>query len=175
MDKFLHHQLSAHCRKYATAYLACSWLLGLVSGIFAANGTTSHFDLPDTLFQAPEPVTLLSVMLLPVLVSVLFVCAGKSALLLAVCFLKAFSFAYVSRVVTAGFGTAGWLIQFLAMFSDCMSLPVLWLFWRRLIARPQHSILRLSTDAVLTTLVIGIMDCHFISPFLTALQISQKG
>ena len=128
----LYLRLSDHCRKYALSYLACSWISGLILGTSAANGLALDAASYQLLLQDRTLIQLLSVILLPVFVSVLVISTNHPIGLLPIVFLKSFCFAYTSRLLTQDFNTAGWLIQILTMFSDCASLPILWLFWHRL-------------------------------------------
>lgn len=47
------------------------------------------------------------------------------------CFIKGFLFSFVSAGIFRQFGSAGWLFRYLLLFSDCITLPLLYLFWIR--------------------------------------------
>ena len=171
MDGVLNRRFANFCRKYAVHALACSWILGLLFGIQV--GQIAFFDfssLADT-FHISTSVSLVAVLFFPVVTSILIVYTGLDWLLPAVVFMKSFSFAYVSWILICDFGSAGWVIQLLIMFSDCVSLPFLWLFWCGLLRRKQH-LISISVPVAFAIIVAGILDHHLISPILSALQIS---
>ena len=172
MDMVLHHSFANFFRKYAIPALACSWIMGLIFG--AWSGSIAFFDFGPlaATFHSDASFSLLAVMLFPIVVSALIIYMDQPWLLLIIAFLKAFSFAYVSWILVSEFGSAGWLIQFLIMFSDCISLPLLWYFWCGLLHRPRHSLISLSIPMVFAIVAVGILDNHFILPILSALQIS---
>ena len=172
MDKVLHRSFANSCRKYAVPALACSWILGLLFGIRVGQIAFFDFNSMAATFPGNTFVSLLAVMLFPIVVSVLIMYMGQPWLLLIVAFLKSFSFAYVSWIVMCDFGSAGWMIQLLIMFSDCLSLPLLWWYWCSLLRRTQHSLISMSIPILLATIAVGILDNRFIAPILSALQIS---
>ena len=174
MDRFLHSRLPVMLRKYAVSCLACSWILGLFFGLWAVRYTAFDPSVLRASFLNYTPISIISVALLPVLISVLAVFTEQSWLVLVVGFLKAFGFSYVSYLVTSGYGAAGWLIQFLVMFSDCLSLPFLWWFWCVLL-KSERLCGSLLFPAAIAATAIGILDFRVISPFLSTLQILQKG
>ena len=175
MNRILRLRLSSFLRKYAIPCLACSWILGLISGLWAVRFV--DFDLPglEDSFHSYTLFGVISVALLPVLISTMVVFVERSWLLLPFSFLKAFSFAYVGSLVTGGYGSAGWLIQSLLMFSDCLSLPFLWWFWCRLLKSAQQITFSTIFHITLVAFSIGVLDFKVISPFLSLLQILQKG
>ena len=172
MGRFLHLRFANYWRKYAAFTLAFCWIFGLIFGVLIArNVSIEALPLVDSL-QNHVPGSLLTVMLFPVAVSVLVMYMDQSWLIPLIAFLKSFSFAYVSWILMQSFGTARWLMQFLMMFSDCLSLPLLWWFWHRLLKSARSSLFQLSILMVLATLAIGMLDIRFISPILSSLQIS---
>ena len=175
MNRILHHRLSVVLRKYAIPCLACSWIIGLVSGLWAVRYV--DFDLfgLENFFHSYTPLSVFSVALLPVLISVLVVFTEQFWLLLPISFLKAFSFAYVGSLVGSGYGSAGWLVQMLLMFSDCISLPFIWWFWCRILKSTEQITFSSILPIALVAVSIGALDFKVISPFLSLLQISQKG
>ena len=175
MNRVLCLRLSAVLRKYAIPCLAFSWIFGLISGLWAVGYGDFHLAGLEDSFRSYTPFSVFSVALLPVLISALVVFAEQSWLLLPISFLKAFSFAYVSSLVTGGYGSAGWLIQFLLMFSDCVSLPFLWWFWCRLLKSRQQIAFSTIFPVAIVAFFIGALDFKVISPFLSLLQILQKG
>ena len=167
--------LNDHQRKCTVIALVCSWLSGLCFGFLAAKNVAIDFCTLCAALQKEAAVSIFAVMLFPFVVSILLVYMRQSWLLTVIAFFKSFSFVYVSRILMRDFGSSGWLIQFLIMFSDCASLPLLWWLWCRLLDSKREALLSLSIPPVLAAIAIGIMDDRYISPVLSALQISQKG
>ena len=172
MDKFLPLHFANLFRKYAVSVLACSWIAGLFLGIFISGKVSLDLDILAVAFQNRSSIILMTVMLLPVVASVFVQYAQQLWMLPLVAFLKSFSFAYVSRIIFIHFGSAGWLIQFLVMFSDCILLPVLWWFWCRLLQDKQRSSISLAVLMIFLTIIITVFEDFFIFPILSALQIS---
>lgn len=175
MERTLHLRLSAVLRKYAVPCLACSWSLGLIFGLWVIGYAPVDLSYAEDFFHRYTPVSMISISLFPVLVSFLVVFAERSWMLLVISFLKAFGFVYTSCLLTRGFGSAGWLIRLLVMFSDCISLPFLWWFWCQLLKGRQKISIPVVFSVFAAATAIGILDIQVISPFLSTLQILQKG
>ena len=108
---------------------------------------------------------------LPIVIAVLAVFIGQRWLIFPMAFLKAVAFAYVGWSVVITFGSAGWLIRLLLLFSDCASMPLLWGFWNKALVSDFDALVPASVAAVLTILGIGIVDYGVISPFLISLSL----
>ena len=165
MARFLHRFYSCLHRNVSVMVISACFLLGLILGIrFSHTVDFSVSLMRGALCGAVSIVRLLSVLLLPLLFSALAVYFSKPRLLYGIAFLKAFLFAFVSGSVVSCFGSAGWLARWLIMFSDCMSLPLLWLYWLRHI--PGRNPFQ-GTDTILTAsglALIAILDHTLIMP-----------
>ena len=96
-------------------------------------------------------------------------------MLFVLCFLKAFLFSFVSMGVLAYAGSGGWLLRYLFLFSDCVTLPVLFGYWFGFVSAPIKSRLVLTTCVVLLALaVVTILDYHVIAPIVCVID-SMKG
>lgn len=171
MARFFHHDLPEWWRKMSTVFLAFSWLAGLVSGIFAfsAAGDTFLPLMRSCLYGSVSIISLLCVTILPFLFSTLAVYVSEPWLLLAVSFGKAFLFSLIAVGISVSFGSAGWLMRLLLMFSDFCVLPLLYWFWLRHISG-QRVFNGFEIAAVLSLFVlIGSVDYCVISPFLASL------
>lgn len=171
MARFLHHDFPTWWRKCCTAFLASSWLLGLIVGclIFYAAGYECVSWMRAAADSRVSIVGLLSVIILPFLFSAFAVYISHSWLLLIVAFGKAVSFSLVSLGILISFGSAGWLMRFLLMFSDLCALPLLFLFWMRFISGERRITLRSGLLFSAAGLVIGSIDFYLISPILAGL------
>lgn len=167
MARFLHRFFAELRRKTNVLILAACFLAGLILGIRMSHRAEFSFSLMHgALDRAVSIVHLLSVLLLPILFSALAVYFSKPRLLYGIAFLKAFVFAFVSAGVSAGFGNAGWLVRWLLMFSDSLSLPLLWLYWLRHIPGRRvfqaNDVLAIAGGIVLA----GLLDQMLVMPLL---------
>lgn len=116
----------------------CFWLLcfaGIFLGTFcAANADPVCFSLMrQTVDGQVSIVCLIAAQLLPFLFAAYVAYISKPWLIAVVCSLKLFSFAFVGYLIWAAFGSAGWLIRLLFLFTDLISVPVLiWFCLRKL-------------------------------------------
>ncbi len=150
------------------------WIAGLVSG--AVTSFYAGDSFVSTMRTAASGCVsisaLLSVLLLPLLFSAFAVYICQIRLLFPVAFAKAFCFSFIAMAVDSAFGSAGWLVRMLLLFSSGASLPVLWWFWNRSIVSPQDHNLSDFVTAILAIAVIAGFDHWLVAPFLTGL-ISQ--
>ncbi len=158
-------------RKGCRFILAFCWLAGLICGIFiylsSANSLTSM--MRSVLYAPVSIVGLLCVTVLPFLLSAFAVFFFRPVWLLPICFAKAFLFAFISMGIVQDFGSAGWLIRCLLLFSDCIGVPILYWFWMRCLSDDR----RLSgwelTWIFSLVLLVGSVNKSIISPVLAHL------
>ncbi len=168
MDLFFHSPMQRSSRRDTPFFLAFAWILGIVFGV-GASYCASHSLSSLMRMTANSPVSifgLLSAMLLPLLCSAFAVYISCPWLLIPTAFLKAFLYTYFSFGILASYGSAGWLIRLLLIFSDTLMLPVLWLFWLRGIQWGRVDFLYRLIPAVSVVFLIGSIDYSIISPFL---------
>lgn len=159
------------CHENLFRFLGYSWILGLIFGglaaVFVSNDVSSLMHAASV--SRVSIVGLLSVYLFPLLFSALAVYMNLPYLLLPICFLKAVSFSYLAMGVSIAFGSAGWLVRLLLMFSDLASFPILWWFWSRSRSGSHGSLLRFFTAALCLAAVFGSIDYCLVAPFLANL------
>lgn len=158
-------------RKCATSILAFSWAGGLAAGLCAmVSGSFSpaFFLAADVL---PSFFSIISVLLLPIVITLLALFIGQGWLIFPLAFFKALAFSYVGWSIVVTFGSAGWLIRLLLMFSGCATVPLLWWFWNKALTSDFDAMIPAAVSAVLTILGIGIVDYGIISPFLLNLSL----
>ena len=171
MIRFTFVHRSSGGRKYDTSILAFSWTLGLVFGICSVAAGSFGPAFQQAADVSPSFFSIISVLLLPLVISLLALYAGQRWVIFPLAFLKALSFAYVGWSVIATFGSAGWLIRLLMMFSDCATVPLLWWFWRKALTSEFDALVPPSIAVALTIFGIGIVDYGVISPFLVSLSL----
>ena len=170
MAKIISFHPGDFLRNSGQVSLAFSWLLGLVLGAFVPlYATESVLSLMRCALYAPVSiVSLLSAALLPFLCSAIAISASAPAILLCICFLKAFSFSAVSAFVFYTFGSAGWLVRCLFLFSDIATAPLFFSFCRRhMITPPSLSLTDISVCVLAG--VFCFIDWAYISPLLSEL------
>ena len=165
--KFSISESSLVWRKCCRWLLALSWITGLFVGAFIA------YLAGDPLFSLMRmalcrPVSIVSLLLttcLPFLISAIAVYISKPDLLPLIALLKGVSFSMVSIAVFHAFGTAGWMMRSLVMFTDLAALPVLYVFWHRHISGEFPVSMR-DFGYVLVLCAVCSLDVYWITPFL---------
>lgn len=160
-------------RRACLVFLALFWCAGIFLGIYAASSVGYSF-LPlmrAAIVRRVSIVALFAVLLLPFLLSAFVIFFSQPWLLLLFSFFKAFSFGFCCSAAQLSFGSAGWLVCLLLLFSDICTLPVLYWFWVRHISGDKYAIGRSLAVSIALVLFFGSLDYCFISPFLSALII----
>ena len=151
--------------------LAFVWFLGLESGRLYATQTSNTYLLLMRVAAMTRPsiIGLAVSVLLPFLITIGSVYFARPSIIYILAFLWAELFGYSSACLQLMFGSAGWLIRFLLLFTQCFTAPLLCWLMIRYIGGIKPSFLRDSLIAVSIALTIGTIDYFIISPFLTAL------
>ena len=153
----------------AATRLTLVWAAGLLLGGFVAAKVDFDFS-PFFIMAASNKGTFLGICLvlyIPLLFTVClrFFSSGDSILL--VVFLKAIEFALIAVGCFYSWGSAGWLLARLLLFSAFLSLPVLiWVWYRILCSNFGRREILIS---VVLLFIIGLIDYFVISPFLCSL------
>ena len=143
----------------------CSAGLGV---IFAASAGDSYFLLMRKATGCFVSIVGSAVtVLLPFLVSVFVIIHSKPGLVYLICGIYIFSLSSACYAICRFFGSAGWLIQMMLLFSDICLTPVLiWLSGLRFTGKCSR---RCCICSVVLATVIGMIDYCWISPFLANL------
>lgn len=120
-------------RKGMTYILAICWLFGLLCGVFCYSvaGPDTVSLMRGVAQHSVSIVGFFHASLIPFLLSALVVALSAPGILLAICFVKAFSFSFVSLGILLNAGHCGWLLRFFLQFSDCATMPLLYWCWSR--------------------------------------------
>lgn len=170
MARFLNDDWSIPSRKFWVLFLALSWIIGLISGCIISITSDTFYFIPmrAATYCRVSIVSLLVVTAFPFLFSAFVFYFAKPWLFIPIACMKAMSFSMVAIGIFRSFGSAGWLLQFLLMFSDICLIPFLIFYWVRFISSERaihfYDILCVST-AVLS---VGLIDFYFISPILVS-------
>ena len=147
------------------------WLSGIALGaLFAAGAADPLLSLMRPVFSSRVSiVVLLLSAALPFLITAYAVAINRFWILLTVGFFKGFAFALCACVICRSFGTAGWLVQPMAQFTDTVLGPVFCLFGiRRCLLRNRCG----KRDLVICLLICAlavIADYFLVSQFLAPL------
>lgn len=148
--------------------LGASWVLGMLIPVCIFSQIDASF--PSLMRRAVvgqvSIVSLLASILLPYLLSAFAVYISKPLLLLPIAFIRGFTLILVLMTVSEAFGSAGWLIRGLFLFSDVAFMPFLYLFWHRNISVVSNNSGWVCCGAAV---LIGCLDYYYISPFLLGL------
>ena len=164
-------------RKGMPLFLAASWLCGFVFGVFCYSTSCPEFtSLMRRAFSCSVSIVgLLNAALIPFLLSTLFIATSMPLLLPGLCFVKAFLFSFVSIGVLKSFGSGGWLLRYLFLFSDCVTLPFLFGYWFGCLSTTIKSRPVFATCVVFLLLsLVTILDYHVIAPIVCVID-SMKG
>lgn len=133
MARFLYPDFMNFFRKNSGFFLALSFLLGTVAGLFLFYCTgESMFSLMCTVYSDRiSIVDLLIPFLLPFSFSAFAVYFSFPRALYAICFFKTALYFFLSCAVACSFGSAGWVIRLLFLFSDICFLVLLYWYWMR--------------------------------------------
>lgn len=159
------------CSRKGTAILAVVWICGILCGasVFLVSGKHLLSMMRGLVSGSVSIVGLIGVSVLPFLFSAYAVSISESRLLFPICFCKAFCFAYISVGIFRSFGSAGWIIRWLLMFSELLTLPLLYGYWQRHVSGTCR-FSGLETVSILAVLIfIGSVNYRCISPFLAML------
>lgn len=164
--------LSDHKCRSCVVFLAFLWICGLFCGMFFVSVAEDAF-LPlmrTVAYSRVSIVGLAAVLVFPLAISAATVYLTVPAFLFPICFFKAFSFGCCLYSVSVAFGSAGWLVRVLLLFSDsCMMVPLLW-FWCRHQAGNRDLIKQDLVVCASCAALIGATDYFLISPYLAELM-----
>lgn len=154
-------------RKGCRSFLAFFWILGWVFGIWTASESEldCRFWMYGIFDSSISILSLLFFSFLPFLISIFLVLQNTSYLLPLIAFGKAFILAIVSFFVLITYGSAGWLIGSLYLFSDLCLLPVLFFFWSRYVSGKRVPSSWEITGYCVWAIFVSSIDLCIISPF----------
>ena len=162
-------------RRELPLVLACCWICGLLCGVaFFSVSSPETFSVMRRAVLCPVSIVgLINAALIPFLLSAFFALLSMNWMVMGICFVKAFLFAFVSLGMLSGFGSGGWLLRFFLLFGDSTALPLLYWCWMRFVRAAAHSWIMI---AVVCCLLLGaiILDYRVIAPFVCMID-SMKG
>lgn len=171
MGSFLHLNWSVFCCRTLRSWLALIWCVGMLFGALASLTADISYSstMHAALFGSLSISGLLAALLLPLLITAFAVYFSKPIWILPLAFLKAFMFAFTATGLMVSFGSAGWLVRLLLMFSDTLVLPILWLVWLLSLESGSDAAFRYCLPAAAFIFLICCFDFTVVAPFLARL------
>ena len=168
MARFLHSVCSFCTRKRDKLVLAFFWVLGLLVGDFVFRyGRSTLLSLMSlAVTSRPSFLGLLVSSFIPFLFSAYAVYIGFPWLLHGICFFKAAALGYLAKGIFTAFGSVGWLIRWLFLFTDIISSAVLYCYCCRHISGVRKMTFRNVSAYGILLAVISIFDHRVISALL---------
>lgn len=139
-------------------------LLGTLSGAAASNSFLLLMRIAPTSYVSIAGLAV--TLLLPFLFIALAIYMNRPHWLYPICFCKVFGLAFSGYGVAAAYGSAGWLVRFLFLFSDIYTTPILCYLTLRHIHTRQAGWKKDIGISAGIFLLAGALDLWFISPFL---------
>ena len=151
-------------------FLAFLWISAMLAGILVCSVDSRIHSL---MLVAPgcslSIVGVLVITILPLAISIAGLAANKFAILYIIYIIKAFTSGYLLFAILRVYGSAGWLMHLLLLFSDNMTnFLILWITFRHIKGKSNTFLF----DALICTTIsiaIGITDYLFVAPFLCAI------
>ncbi|MBQ9839105.1 MAG: hypothetical protein IJO56_06430 [Oscillospiraceae bacterium] len=162
---FLKHQWCDAC------IFILIWLIGGVAGCALAGQVeeVSFSWMRTAPMCCASIVALLAVTLLPFLITAAAVYFHQSWLFLLFGFCTCCAGTFVSNICIGVFGSAGWLVRYLLLFSHIAVSPMLFWLWLCCCTGQLTHIYRNILLCAGVSCVIAVMDHLFISPYLALL------
>ena len=177
MARFLHSFDTFTLRKFPKMFLALSWLLGLGLGglVFRYAGAPLLSLMPLAVNNQLSIVSLFLSTSLPFLLCAFGVHLLQPWLVMTVCFGKALLYGFLVCGVFAAFGSYGWLIRLLLLFTDSLACVLLYGYAHRHITAVFPAPLWSLTFCELAIGLFVYLDFSYVSPLLRQLLSLQKG
>lgn len=141
MAWILHNAIDSFRRKGSSIFLAFSFFIGILIGIYLFRiSEPSFLSLMRRCFVSPVSIVrFLSCAILPFLLSATAVLFSRSWLIYLISVTEAMLFSYTTLEIIFAFYPVGYFIRFLLLLGDCLSLPVLYFFWRNSLLHRSHT------------------------------------
>ena len=145
-----------------------SWVLGLLSSVVVLSQYSFSLMCPLN-FDRVSIVAMIVSLVFPIVLSYILLNRCNIYLVLPVIYLKSFLYMSCYFAITLTFGSAGWLVRTLVLFSDSVSVLLLLILCYRYITKNKVALYRFFRIAILILFLIGSLDYYIISPFIMTL------
>ena len=152
-------------RRRSLLKLAFCWIAGLWCGValFRISGFSSGFLMRDSLTGAVSSGSLVLRVLVPFLICVVGMLLDQHWLIYGCAFGKALLLVFVSLCTMVAFGSGGWLVRCLLLFTDTVLCGLLYGFCRRCLSETGFSPAE-GTLLCALSLVFAGLDLRVITP-----------
>lgn len=156
-------------RSYPAFFLACFWSTGLLFGLemYRFSGISSSTAICQW-NESAAPEDLIIRVLVPFLLCLIGVLLDQRWLIYGCAFGKAFLFSFVSLCMMGTFGSGGWLVRILLLFTDTLMCAIWYIFWQDCL-RPTQPPLAKSIFLCAAGLFLAGLDVRMISPLVMRL------
>lgn len=167
-------QLLPQRHRAGALLLAVCWLFGVLLGFCAAlsAGYALLGLVRDATVESAPLFRVIAVAVIPFLLTALASLLRQHWLIYVLCFFKAFAFGFCAVSISAAYGSAGWLVRFLLLFSDYLTIPVMYYFCVRQIKDSAFHADINFVSILIYTFAVGAIDYCFIIPFLRSVVLS---
>ena len=139
----------------------------ILATTFAATAKISSVTLMRLVSDSRLSIVChLASQLLPFLIAAFAVNISRRWLIYTVCFLRLFFFSYIGSLFWIAFGSAGWLIRWLVLFSDIILVPALLWFCFRGIFENARNHVRDFWICISAVILTALINWLLISPLL---------
>ena len=150
-------------------FLAFLWISAMLAGVFVCSVDSKIHSL---MLVAPSCslsiVGVLIITILPLAISIAGLYTKKFAILYIIYIIKSFSSGYLLFAIARVYGSAGWIVHLLLLFSENVtSFLILWITFRHVKGRSKTFFLD-ALICITISIAIGIIDYLFVAPFLCA-------
>lgn len=155
---------------FRVVFLAFFWTASLIYGVYISAQDLSVVSLMRLLpYCQVSIVGLIAVSFLPLLITIVCAYYRKPIVIYSILVCKGFLSGYCIGGLASAYSSAGWLIDILLLFSDSCITVILFWFWYRHLIRNEHSLKRDGAIAIVSALVICLIDYFIVTPFLASL------
>ncbi len=148
------------------------WTFGIILGTgFGGNSTAASVSLMRQALTAPVSIVSLFVCAcIPFAFTAAAVLSGRAWLIYFLSGLKGFAFGITASVCFLAFGSAGWLVRSLLLFSQIANAPALWYVWICLCPGNVQLTRRGICSVAAYVFFVALLDYFKIAPFLRDLS-----
>ena len=147
--------------------LAFLWVVGFICGCLCAAGADNVASLMRACCVAGVSIVgLFLVPFLPFLITAAAVYFSAPFLVYLTGFCKAFLLGFCVCAVHSGFAEGGWLVSMLLLFTDMLTIPVLFWFQRCAVCNPGKGIIKCGALAFVWFAAVSAVDFFWIVPLL---------
>lgn len=153
---------------YCLSFIAITWISGLLCALLYIKQFSFSLMYPLHI-ERVSIVGMIVSLILPIILLYILLNRCYFYLILPVIFLKSFNYMCCYLCITYSYGTAGWLVRTLLLFSDTVSVIILLHFCYRFAAGNKIGMTSYFKYTFAVLIIVGCLDYYIISPFILML------